>query len=198
LNQENKSQPSLTEEVPITPIYVAEPIVECAQIPSKVDNFLENRSIVSVERPKKKRNYFTCTGYLGKKKNLDYLSQKESNAKTKKKAQFKPPFKSTKEVKADVQNQHKVDKQKSETKSAPKKKKPVKRKQSKSQVAVKKEKVAKMSENGPAAVSSTSGLRKKGGPIPVDTESESELTDDEEPCCVSKELTRWNSSSLWH
>jgi phage/plasmid primase-like uncharacterized protein len=48
-----------------------------------------------------------------------------------------------------------VDKQKSETKSAPKKKTPVKRKQSKSQVAVKKEKVAKMSENEPAAVAST-------------------------------------------
>jgi hypothetical protein len=47
-----------------------------------------------------------------------------------------------------------------------------------------------MSENGPAAVASTSGLCRKGGPIPVDTESESELTDDEEPCCVSKELTR--------
>lgn len=175
LNQENNSQPSLPEEVPVTPIYVAEPIVECAlQIPSKVNNFLENRSIVSVERTEKKRNYFTCTGYLGKKKNLDYLSQKESNIKTKKKAQFKPPFKSTKEV----------DKQKSETKSAPKKKTPVKRKQKKSQVAVKKEKVAKMSENGPAAVASTSGLCRKGGPIPVDTESESELTDDEEPCCV--------------
>ena len=41
-----------------------------------------------------------------------------------------------------------------------------------------------MSENGPAAVASTSGLCRKGGPIPVDTESESELTDDEEPCCV--------------
>jgi hypothetical protein len=41
--------------------------------------------IVSVERTEKKRNYFTCTGYLGKKKNLDYLSQKESNIKTKKK-----------------------------------------------------------------------------------------------------------------
>jgi hypothetical protein len=27
---------------------------------------------------------------------------------------------------------------------------------------------------------------KKGGPIPVDTESESELTDDEEPWCVRK------------
>jgi hypothetical protein len=45
-------------------------------------------------------------------------------------------------------------------------------KQNKSQVAVKKEKVARMSENGPAAVASTSGLCKKGGPIPVDTESE--------------------------
>jgi hypothetical protein len=65
---------------------------------SKVNNFLENRSIVSVERTEKKRNYFTCNGYLGKKKNLDYLSQKESNIKTKKKTQFKPPFKSTKEV----------------------------------------------------------------------------------------------------
>jgi hypothetical protein len=62
-----------------------------------------------------------------------------------------------------------------ETKSAPKKKTPVKRKQSKSQVAVKKEKVAKMSENEPAAVASTSELCKKGDPIPVDTESESEL-----------------------
>jgi hypothetical protein len=37
-------------------------------------------------------------------KNLDYLSQKKSNVKTKKKAQLKPPFKSTKEAKADVQN----------------------------------------------------------------------------------------------
>jgi hypothetical protein len=37
-------------------------------------------------------------------------------------SKFKPPFKSTKEAKADVQNQDKVDKQKSETKSAPKKK----------------------------------------------------------------------------
>ena len=135
---------------------------------------------MSVERTEKKRNYFTCTGYLGKRKNLDYLSQKKSNVKTKKKAQLKPPFKSTKEAKADVQNQDKVDKQKSETKSAPKKKTPVKRKQSKSQVAVKKEKVAKMSENEPAAVASTSELCKKGDPIPVDTESESELTDDEE------------------
>jgi hypothetical protein len=76
----------------------------------------------------------------------------------------------TKEAKADVQNQDKVDKQKSETKSAPKKKTPVKRKQSKSQVAVKKEKVAKMSENGPAAVASTSELCKKGDTIPVGTE----------------------------
>ena len=74
LNQKNNSQPSLPEEVLVTPIYVAEPIVECAQIPSKVNNFLENRSIVSVERTEKKRNYFTCTGYLGKKKNLDYLT----------------------------------------------------------------------------------------------------------------------------
>jgi hypothetical protein len=37
-----------------------------------------------------------------------------------------------------------------------------------------------MSENEPAAVASTSELCKKGDPIPVDTESESELTDDEE------------------
>jgi hypothetical protein len=34
--------------------------------PSKVNNFLENRSIVFVERTEKKRKYFTCTGYLGK------------------------------------------------------------------------------------------------------------------------------------
>ena len=70
---------------------------------------------------------------------------------------------STKEAKADFQIQDKVDKQKSETKSAPKKKTPVKRKQSKSQVAVKKKKVAKMSENGPDTVASTSGLCQKGG-----------------------------------
>ena len=87
--------------------------------PSKVNNFLENRSIVFVERTEKKRKYFTCTGYLGKQKNIDYLSQKESNVKTKKKAQFKPPFKTTKEAKADVQNQDKVDKQKSEILIAP-------------------------------------------------------------------------------
>jgi hypothetical protein len=48
---------------------------------------------------------------------------------------------STKEAKADFQIQDKVDKQKSETKSAPKKKTPVNRKQNKSQVAVKKKKV---------------------------------------------------------
>jgi hypothetical protein len=30
LNQKNNSQPSLPEEVPVTPIYVAELIVECA------------------------------------------------------------------------------------------------------------------------------------------------------------------------
>ena len=118
---------------------------------------------MSVERTEQKRNYFTCTGYFGKKKNLDYFSQKESNVKTKKKAQFKPPFKSTKEAKADFQNQDKVDKQKSEYKSAPKKKTPVNRKQNKSQVAVKNEKVAKMSENGPDTVVSTSGLCQKEG-----------------------------------
>jgi hypothetical protein len=80
---------------------------------------------------------------LGKKKNLDYLSQKESNVKTKKKAQFKPPFKSTKEAKADVQNQDNVDKQKSETKSAPKKKTPVKRNKTNHKLLSKRKKLQK-------------------------------------------------------
>ncbi|CAC5418395.1 unnamed protein product [Mytilus coruscus] len=150
-------------------IYTAEPIIELNTsnnssnintVNSSPSGFLLKRSVVSVEKTEKKRNHFTITGNLGKKKNMDHLNQ------SKKKVVFKPPFKKSEPI--------------------TKKRAPFKRKSSTERV--KTEKQMKLSEDDFNAGLGTSGLNKeKGGPICLDNSlSDSDLTDDDdgETCCV--------------
>ena len=71
---------------------------------SQTKIFLQKRTISSVipQQKKRKSNYFSVTGNVGKKKNVEYLKEQKlkSDLKMKNKVPFKAPFKPTKATKS--------------------------------------------------------------------------------------------------
>ena len=106
------------------------------------------------------------------KENMDHLN------KCKKKATFKPPYKTS--------DSKSVENVKKETKGVSKKNGPIKRKSTSEKLKM--EKKIKLSDEAASAGLGTSGLNKhKGGPICLeDSFSDSDLTDDDDSdiCCV--------------
>jgi hypothetical protein len=157
---------------------------------SQTKIFLQKRTIPSVipQQKKRKSNYFSVTGNVAKKTNVEYLKEQklESDLKMKKKVTFKPPFKSTKAKKssksADSEHKSSTIKRKASVSKGKTKTKCVKAKKIKTE-----SETAKFDNHITDVRPITSGTNCRGGPIPLDSDNEmsSQYSDDNEPpCCV--------------